>query len=165
MRKLIIPLFCLLLTACAEHIAERNGTEIQIVPVTYAIDVEIKANKTTKAWQELNSYAEKHWDILTTQSVNIYWKSKQGKALADKFAEHLLSQGVDNKKLHVLPLNEDSNSNFAHDLRLETVVNRVVTNTCGYEMIGNFGREANGCYAEGARWQSMVNPEKMIRAE
>lgn len=163
MRKLLIPLLCVGIVACAEHVDERRGTEIQVVPITYSIDVEIKNNKSKQAWNELDDYVTKHWDMVATQKVSIYWNSKPGKALADKYAKYLLSQGVDSHKLYVLESVEGgSTPQFKQDLRLETVVNKAVVSTCGYEAIGGFGLERNGCYTEGARWQSMVNPEKML---
>ncbi|MDG3085992.1 hypothetical protein P7F88_07735 [Vibrio hannami] len=163
MKKLLLPLICLGLVACAERVAERHGTNIQVVPITYSIDVEIKNNKNQIAWNELDEYVRKHWDLVATQNVSIYWNSKSGKALADKYADYLLSQGIDSHKLLVLKSREDgSTPQFKQDLRLETVVNKAVVSTCGYEAIGGFGVESNGCYAEGARWQSMVNPEKML---
>lgn len=164
MKNLILPLiFILGLSGCAEHVSERYGTEIQVVPVTYSIDVEIKDKKSKEAWNELDDYVKKHWDMVATQMVSIYWNSKSGKQLAEKYAKYLLSQGIDSHKLFVQESRKGSSApQFKQDLRLETVVNKAIVSTCGYESIGNFGVEANGCYAEGARWQSMVNPEKML---
>ncbi|MDG3085978.1 hypothetical protein P7F88_07665 [Vibrio hannami] len=163
MRKLLLPLICIGLTACAERVDERRGTELKVVPITYSIDIDIKSNKTRQAWDELDKYVNKHWDIIATQAVNIYWSSKSGKKLADKYANYLLSKGIDSEKLYVTKSpDRGTDLEFPEDLRLETVVNKVIVSACGYEAIGNFGREANGCYVQNARWQSMVNPEKML---
>ena len=152
-----------LLSGCAEHIAERDGAQIQVVPVTYSLGVTIKKGKQDKAREQLDNYAKTHWDKVTTQMVNLVWYTKAGKMLANNYADYLLEQGVDKNKLTVTEAaNVVHNQHF--DLKFETIVNRTIVEVCGYEKIGNYGQTKDGCYADAARWQSMVNPEKMLRS-
>jgi hypothetical protein len=163
MKQIIAAIFIVgLLTGCAEHIAEREGAEIQVVPVTYTLGVSIKKGNQEKAQDQLDKYAKSHWDKVTTQKVSLSWYTRDGKALADNYYRYLLGQGVDKNKLSVTE-GTDPAEEKSFDLTFETIVNRVVVKVCDYEKIGNYGRHEVGCYSDGARWQSMVNPEKMLR--
>ena len=57
-----------------------------------------------------------------------------------------------------------SNYSRAHffDLYFKTTVNKVIVEVCPYAKVGSMGLAKDGCYSDGLRWQSMVNPEKML---
>ncbi|PWI35223.1 hypothetical protein DI392_02860 [Vibrio albus] len=163
MKKIITAIFIAgLLSGCAEHIAEREGAEIQVVPVTYSLGVSIKKGNQEKAREQLDQYARSHWDKVTTQMVSLIWYSRDGKKLADNYYQYLLGQGVDKYKLSVTKGRHVTDEK-PFDLKFETMVNRAVVKVCDYEKVGNYGHNEVGCYSDGARWQSMVNPEKMLR--
>ncbi|PJC86097.1 hypothetical protein CSW98_11025 [Vibrio sp. HA2012] len=163
MRQIITAIiFVALLSGCAEHIAERKGAEIQIVPVAYTLGISIKNGKQDKAREQLDKYTKSHWDKVTTQMVNLTWYTPAGKKLADSYYRYLLGQGLDENKLAVKEAVAGADEK-PFDMKFETIVNRAVVEVCAYEKVGNFGRNQEGCYSDGARWQSMVNPEKMLR--
>lgn len=151
----------LLLSGCVGHVSERKGMEIQVVPVTYAVGISIKKGKEQEARQQLDEYVHTHWGKVTMKTVNLLWYTKPGKKLADSYARYLLKQGVDKNKVWVKEASPGSGK-VPFDLKFETVVNRTVVEVCEYEKIGKFGMLKDGCYSDGARWQSMVNPEKML---
>lgn len=165
MRKMLTALMCLAIVACTDHVRERWGPDIEVVPVTYSITLESKSPRSDKTWNELDSYVKKHWDIIATHTVTIYWHNSNGKSLADKYAKYLLSLGVDSQKLSVKQATSEGSELFSGDLKLEVIVNRVLVDSCDYVVIGNYGAIEEGCFVGNARWQSMVNPEKMIRKE
>jgi hypothetical protein len=161
---LILTGLTAVLSGCVEHIAERRGAEIQVVPVTYTIGISIKKGQDEKARQELDEYVRSHWQKVTTQKVNILWYTEPGKALAASYYQYLLEQGVskDDLMLSQAPANMRQ---APFDMKLQTVVNRSVVEVCDYEKIGNFGQTRYGCYTDSARWQSMVRPERMLSSE
>ncbi|PWI35237.1 hypothetical protein DI392_02930 [Vibrio albus] len=158
---LILSGVSVVLSGCAEHIAEREGAEIQVVPVTYSIGITIKKDKQDKARQELDNYVQSHWLKVTTQKVNLVWYTKPGKALADHYYQYLLEQGVNKDKV-TLNKAMDTTGKVPFDMKFQTMVYRSVVEVCDYEKIGNFGQTNIGCYTDSARWQSMVYPENML---
>ncbi|PJC86111.1 hypothetical protein CSW98_11095 [Vibrio sp. HA2012] len=149
------------LTGCVDHIAERQGAEIQLVPVTYSIGISIKQGQEEKARQELDTYVQSHWNKVTTQNVRMLWYTGKGKTLADNYYRYLLGLGIDKTKLHLQEAPQGMEL-VPFDMQLQTVVHRAVVEVCDYEKIGNYGMSAQGCYTDSARWQSMVAPEKML---
>lgn len=150
----------IILVGCTDRVAERSGAEIQIVPITYSLGISIKEDKYQSAWEELDSFVENNWDKVSRQTVNLTWYTKSGKRLADSYHAHLLKKGLNRKQLKVSKAVMTEDKPF--DLQLQTIVNNVVVEVCKYEKVGYFDSKEIGCYSEGARWQSMVNPEKMI---
>lgn len=161
LRLLCVVLTALSLTACVERVAEREGATIEIVPVTYSLSVDINKNKVAAAWEELDQFVELNWDKVSTQAVVFTWYTSEGKTLAEQYHKHLLGKGVNRTQLSIQQaINYGQENPF--DLQFKTVMNKVVVEVCDYPKVGNFGTYEGGCYADGARWQSMVNPEKML---
>lgn len=158
----------LALSGCVEHISEREGAEIQVVPVTYSVGISIKKDQKEKAREELDRYVQEHWDKVTTQTVTLQWYTPEGKDLADDYYQFLLGKGVDKNKVSMEKAqnskasNTGNTTNAPFDMTLQTVVNRSVVEICDYEKVGLYGLTKQGCYTDGARWQSMVYPEKML---
>lgn len=131
-----------------------------MVPVTYALNIAVKKNKQDEAWKELDQFVEEHWDKVSRQKVSFIWYTESGRKLANQYHDHLLKKGLNRQQLEMQQATASDNISF--DLQFKTVINRVVVEVCEYQRIGSYDSENMGCYSEGARWQSMVNPEKMI---
>ncbi len=147
------------LVGCAEYISEREGAEIQVVPVTYAMSISLRDGEKEKAYQELDRYIQIHWNKVSTQAVNLYWYTPEGKSVADKYYQYLLGKGIDKRKVNLQPV---STTDDSFDMAFQIVINRSIVEVCDYEKVGNFGQTKQGCYTDNARWQSMVYPEKML---
>ncbi|EGU48897.1 putative lipoprotein [Vibrio ichthyoenteri ATCC 700023] len=148
------------LIGCAEVIKEREGAELQIVPITNSYHLTIKAKKDQQAWLQLQDYIEQHWDVLSVEEITIDWFSRRGKTLAMKLADKLQKEGISADMIHINQAKSERSDHF--DLSLHTTKYKVVANVCDYPKVGEFGAYPEGCYAESARWQSMVHPEKML---
>ncbi|WED26085.1 hypothetical protein L3V77_13785 [Vibrio sp. DW001] len=160
--KALVIIFCALgLNACVDVIGERKGAELQVVPITYTLNLSVKKNNEKAAWRELDQYVENNWNRIATQQLNFTWYTSTGNKLAEEYQKHLLSKGLNRNQITITKggLQEGG---ITKDLTFETVVNKVFSNICSYEKVGTFGKTESGCYAESARWQSMVNPEKML---
>ncbi len=159
--KALVIMFCALgLNACVDVIGERRGAELQVVPITYTLNLSVKQNNVKAAWRELDQYVDKNWDRISAQQLSFTWYTSTGNKLAEDYQKHLLSKGLNRNQITISKgvRQED----LAIDLTFETIVNKVFSSICNYEKVGTFGKTESGCYAESARWQSMVNPEKML---
>ncbi|WP_406731877.1 hypothetical protein RJD39_09175 [Vibrio scophthalmi] len=148
------------LLGCAEIIKEREGAELQIVPITNAYHLTIKDKKEQQAWQQLQAYVEQHWDVLSVQTIHIDWYSRKGKSLAMKLAKQLQKQGISDDAIKMVSVNNSESNHF--DLSIRATNYKVIANICDYPRVGEFGVHPEGCYSESARWQSMVHPENML---
>ncbi|UGA54219.1 hypothetical protein [Vibrio sp. VB16] len=160
LKAVIITLCAISLNACVDVISERRGAELQVVPITYTLNLSVKKNKEKAAWRELDQYVENNWDRIATQQLIFTWYTSTGNKLAEDYQKHLLSKGLNRNQITISKgvIQEE----LAKDLTFETVVNKVFSSICSYEKVGTFGKTESGCYAESARWKSMVNPEKML---
>ncbi|WP_117235020.1 hypothetical protein [Vibrio maerlii] len=164
-RRIIGSLMVLLMmNGCAETISERHGTQIDVVPWEYRFAVDIENSSTSaqqKAWNEMDDYVQRNWNILSSQQLHFHWLSNDGKTLADKYKKHLLSQGIASTNIHVSKGTEQLED---FDLSLLVTQYKAVTPVCEYEKIGNYGELPLGCYSEGARWKSVVHPERVMKS-
>lgn len=157
-RNLIfIPL--ILIIGCAEHISERSGPSIEVVPIEYQLAVKIEKNKKEQAWQYLDKYVSENWGVFANQHLSLSWNTKEGKKLVHKYADYLRSRGVESKNI---TLYQDSELNTAFDFNFSATVHKVVTPLCEYVTIGNYGEVDNGCFSDGMRWKSITHPERMF---
>ena len=148
------------MAGCAEIIQEREGAQLQLVPITNTYQLTIKPKKDQQAWQQVQDYVEQHWDVLSVEAIDINWFSRRGKKLADKLVSQLKKKGIG---AEMIDLNRVANGGSGHfDLSISTTKYKVITEVCDYVQVGHFGAYPEGCYTENARWQSMVHPEKML---
>lgn len=149
-----------LLSGCAERVAERTGTQIDVVPVTYSLSLKIKPNQHKASQAELDGFIESNWKLIVDQDVTLIWRTNLGKKWANKTQNSLVRKGVDVKQITI----EQANAGFGErfDFEIQTRVHKAMVSICDYTKLGGYGRTSNGCYSDNARWQSMVNPEKML---
>ncbi|MGF1756106.1 hypothetical protein L4C33_21265, partial [Vibrio makurazakiensis] len=76
--------------------------------------------------------------------------------------EYMVNKGVSGNLVSLKPTNSPDKRLF--DLSVRYTKYKTITQVCTYESIDRFGYGETGCYAENARWQSMVNPEKMLNS-
>lgn len=157
-KSLLIAAAAIGLSACAEVITLREGSSVQVVPMTYTWAVSLDSKGTNQAQQEIEQIISNNWQLVANKGVSISWATSAGKKLAHSIEQALIQQGVDGNKVAVaqelLPYSQDIRVQFNHA--------QVVTQSCTPVVTGSFGKKHGGCYAENARWHSMVNPEKMI---
>ncbi|USD64737.1 hypothetical protein [Vibrio sp. SCSIO 43136] len=161
MRCLVIIGSVLALASCAETIVEREPVEVQIVPIYYTLEVNLKKSGEKGARRYLNEFVEKHWDIISSQPVEIGWTTTKGKKVAMSYEDYLVSLGIAQGQLSVVEVPKSADAKV-FDVRLRAIKHKSVTSVCEYYRSGHWGRNIDGCYSESARWLSMSNPEKAL---
>lgn len=157
---LILGVCSLILTGCADHVGESRGAQLEVVPVTYSMSVKVKPDQQDKALEKLDGFIDEHWQYVSSQGATIIWRTKSGKYVAEVYYKQLLSRGVSQDKLII----EQGDAGFGarFDLELKMTVHKSVLPVCDYPRVGHYSEITRGCFSESARWQSMVNPEKML---
>ncbi len=159
-----------LITGCADHVSDRSGTQLDIVPVTYSIDIIITSDKQSKANEKLTEFTDKHWQIIVNQGAIITWQTQTGKNLAQQYYAQLTSRGVNTSHLILTQVNtelkdsleqEKTNAEY-FDLQVKTTVHKIISEACQYPKVGHYDELSDGCALEANRWKSMVHPEKML---
>ncbi|MEZ8193861.1 hypothetical protein [Vibrio cortegadensis] len=157
---MVILIATLLLSGCAEHVAERTGTQIDVVPVTYSLALKIKPQQHKAAQDELDEFIANHWKLIVDQEVTLVWRTNLGQKWAKKTRTSLIKNGVDEKQIAVTQANAGFGERF--DFEIKTRVHKAIVSICDYAAVGHHGETNDGCYSDNARWQSMVNPENML---
>ncbi|PKF81126.1 hypothetical protein CW749_00320 [Vibrio sp. vnigr-6D03] len=161
MRNLgLVATIFLFLSGCADKAIERSGSDIHVVPVTYSIALNIEKNKRKSAQKKLDEFVKEHWDVIVNQTVELSWRTREGKKWAQKTQAQLQKQGVSPEQIRIIQTDAGFGERF--DFEFKTVVYRAQVESCDYEQVGSYGGVKYGCFAENARWQSMENPEKML---
>jgi hypothetical protein len=157
LRLLAILNALLLLSGCAETLAERQSVAIDIVPLTHTFAVELKDTK--QALKEVEEYIESNWEVLADAEVELIVLSEKGEVVSNHVRQLLKQRGKDPEQISV-----SSKSVPEHfDFQLVSVFYKTFTPVCRYYQVGYFGETNTGCYSENARWKAMTNPQKMVK--
>ena len=146
-----------LLTGCTTRFMPLEPTEIDIVPKE-VVSRFMETNTNLEPFKaQFNDYFVEHRSMLLTQAVTIEWRGTHGRKMADYARESLLRAGIDPT---MLSFHENAFGLPAMSIRYlhhEVAVRDCVpySSTPIRPMTGN-------CYVENSRFQSMVNPEKML---
>lgn len=147
-------------SGCADSVHERRGTQLDVVPVSYSLNLKIKAQQNASAQQELQQFLLEHKKLVLSQPIELIWQTKMGKKWADKTQQQLLNDGVDRKNITLVQGDAGFNGRF--DYQIKVTVHKVLLSVCPYFKNGHYSESLDGCYSDSARWQSMVNPQKML---
>lgn len=159
-RYFILCVLALMLTACAEHVAERRGTQVDVVPVIYSLSLKIAPEQKESAEKELDLFLQENNSIVLTQNIELIWYSEVGEYLANNTHKKLLKKGVSDKNIKFIQGGRRDVNRFDYEINL--IVHKVLLQVCQNPKVTHYGRPGDGCYTESARWQSMVNPENML---
>ncbi|MBL4828538.1 MAG: hypothetical protein JKY55_01385 [Aliivibrio sp.] len=161
--KVMLLLTLSLLSGCAEHVAERSGSDVDLFPITYTLNLNLKINPLhmSSADEELNQFIKQYWALVTTQPMSMTWRSDLGESLVKETILDLRRKGVDTNQIHlsVEPIEMDQRFDFQFTI----TEYRALVDRCQYTKIGHYSRTDEGCFSNGARWQSMVNPERALK--
>ncbi len=94
---LIAPLVAL--AGCTEKVSEREGSSVDIYPVTYSIALD-KPAKSSKS-KMLNEFIAEHETQLLHYGAEIQWFTKSGKSWANTVRKTLLLKGVPTNLIEV----------------------------------------------------------------
>ncbi|WP_084886825.1 hypothetical protein [Vibrio sp. qd031] len=155
--KILAIFVSISLAACADTLGDRQSVAIDVVPLKHSYSVEIK--KLDEALSEVTEYIESNWDTLAQAEIELVMLTDSGSKIEKHVRKLLRKKGKD--PLQVTSVNGLEDSDF--DFRLISTDYRVFTPICDYYQIGKIGDTATGCFVEGARWQSMTNPNKMVK--
>ena len=156
----LLCVLALTVTACAEHVAERRGTQVDVVPVIYSLSLKIAPEQKDSAEKELDLFLQENNSIVLTQNIELIWYTEVGEYLANNTHKKLLKKGVSDKNIKFIQGGRTDANRFDYEINL--IVYKVLLEVCQNPKVTHYGRPGDGCYTENARWQSMVNPENML---
>lgn len=157
MNKLILS--CLLiasLSGCANPITETRGSNVELLPVTYSF--KITTDDIDVAKSHLNAFVVKHPEPLENGRWSIKSAAADGTALYELIITELKALGVPRNHIE----HEVKHELGQFDIEVTAINMNLTIEVCDQEKVDRFGRGHIGCYTEGSRWQSMVNPDKAI---
>jgi len=154
---LLAPLVAI--TGCTEKVSEREGSSVDIYPVTYSIALD-KPSKSNSS-KLLNEFMLEHENQLLNHGAEIQWFTNSGKSWANKVRRTLLSKGV---PTNLIEVTQGVNADKRFDLMVLTTTYKTQVPLCDYLDVYDIAKEkvVDGCYPESNRWISMVNPQKML---
>lgn len=156
MKKTLTILFILLLSGCAEHINEKQGTHINVVPITYSISINSQETKVVQ--NTIFRFIEKH-DIKNQKGHWILSIAKSDvEELESTYQGYLQDFGYDLNQMNTEIVSDKAH--FKATISFST--QRIEYEVCDYEQIDYYGTTNLGCYTESNRWHSMVNPENAM---
>lgn len=147
-----------ILTGCAEKVTMREGQSLHLIPVSKAWSSVINSSNAQKVKSDLFELADKNLQQIAQKGVVVAYSAK-GQTLATELNRWLVAQGVASKKIILTNVT----SLGVYDIQIQFHEYQVVTESCSPTQIGTYGFNEDGCYAENARWQSMVNPNAMLK--
>ncbi|WP_217521574.1 hypothetical protein [Vibrio metschnikovii] len=159
--SLILGLMAVLtLVGCSSGQPEKSGPAIDVYPVSSSLALSTKLEQRVQAQQALDEFIAVHHQILVTQPVVLFSATERSDLFVEQVAKQLRRLGVATDKLSIIqqPFHPDVNIDF----KIAVINHHVVVPLCSAAQISRFGQEGRGCYAESLRWQSMVNPQKMV---
>lgn len=148
------------LSGCAEKVAERGGSSVDLVPLTYSLSLNITNENEKESDRKINHFIHKHWLQLRDQPIDIEIGSNLAIRMSEKIQSQLIENGVspDNIVIH----KQIESPDFSFNFTLSYQIHHVLIERCDYARVGRYQDTRLGCYADSARWHSMVHPEKMI---
>lgn len=147
-----------MMTGCAEKVTMREGQSVHLVPVNKAWSSVVTASNTQQVKADVFDIASNNLSEIAQKGVVVSY-SAQGQTIANQLKRWLIKQGVASKKIDMVKVIPSS----SYDIQLQFNEFLVVTESCTPTQVGTYGFNEDGCYADNARWQSMVNPNTMIQ--
>ncbi|MGR2699813.1 hypothetical protein [Vibrio campbellii] len=143
------------LSGCADHIVEPRGTSISLKPTEFSFAVQ--SQNQTYAMNKLTQFVRKYPNQVGSKwQITSY--NAQGKKLAQQYRMALLQQGVAAEQLAL----EHHAKSHRFDVQVSVIQLQAQLEVCHQEVIGDYGLGHLGCYTDGSRWQSMVNPQNAL---
>ncbi|MDN3681430.1 hypothetical protein QWZ04_13970 [Vibrio tapetis subsp. quintayensis] len=163
MKQFIVSILLFAISGCADLVEERQGTAIEVVPITYSLQLNIKNNDVKAVKQKLDDFVEQHWNMVSNQSVSLTWNSKKAEKLSKDYLQYLISLGLDREKLSLSKQEFSADDEREFDIKIDVLTHSAVVPLCDYYRLDQSSQQRNeGCFAETNRWISMTNPEKPL---
>lgn len=141
------------LTGCVDHVVEPRGTVVEAVPVHYEFST--TSLKRTEIAPRLEHFIQQHQLQGSAVSWQVATRSASMASLVDKVLDK-----------HQVPNARRVNNSLPPDSRFSVSIVatdiQVRLEVCHQEKVGQYGSGHQGCYTDGNRWQSMVNPDKSM---
>lgn len=157
MRYLVLPvaISLLIITGCVAP--QSSGPDISLVPVQYQLSLINVEQANAKA--KLDAFISAHWHIIAPRQIHFYWHTNAGKQMALDYQKKLNVMGLTLEQIMVSPMAEPLENSA--DLQVAVRSYQAITPVCERALVDNFSTQpVIGCYVEGLRWKSLVNPDK-----
>ncbi|NLS13781.1 hypothetical protein HGP28_12855 [Vibrio sp. SM6] len=135
---------------------QSQGTAIHLVPIEHVWSVQLTTQNAQLMKEQLLARIEDNIDLVATHGVTISANSASlSNAVAQSLAGTLTARGIE-----VIKLIDPAQP--AKSLMVKVNYAEVVTEHCRPAKAEQFSVKKVGCYADNARWQSMINPQLMV---
>lgn len=151
----------LLLMACTSQFQEHQSTSVDIVPIKFSMQLNNRNEGYKKSKMNIDSFINHHKEQLLAQNIIIKYSNHQAKKLAGYVQSLLLKKGVSPSMIMVRPETVSNDSDF----EISYTEHKVQVPICTYEQIEKLGGNSANCVSEGARWKSMLHPNKMLLSQ
>lgn len=146
------------LAGCSERVVERQGADITLVPVTQTLTLSVPGRSLEGAEKEIEQFISQNFASIEAKGVSVAWSGSQGKRLFAHAKQYAAQFGLRPDTFTV----QQAQLSESDSIRFVLTEYKVVAPVCSYQQVGKFGWNESSCFTDSARWQSMVNPEKML---
>lgn len=156
MKKLYAIAILLILSGCADHINEKKGTYINVIPVTYSFSINSQSDEIVK--NKLDTFIRQHG----LKNKKGHWKisiyKNDIKEQEVKYQQLLGEFGYTLNQIKTVELQDKP----YFLITVSFMTQQIEYQICDYEQIDYYGSNNIGCYTENNRWHSMVNPKNAM---
>ncbi|MGF1698366.1 hypothetical protein L4C54_22220 [Vibrio lamellibrachiae] len=144
------------LVGCADHVIEATGTSVEMAPITYHL--KIASDDLEQATQKFDEFIVQYQLQGSTADWTLAVKDNKGEKLLSALQERLTQHRISSEQITQQVLAPSSR----YMLEVNATRVQVRLAVCQQDKVGYYGYGHMGCYTDGSRWQSMVNPEKSL---
>lgn len=158
MKKVLYIFSLVLLFGCTNRFQEYPSSSVDVIPLKTTLKIDIRIEGWRSAKSNIDLFIKENREQLLRESVHITYSNYNSKKLADYVYKLLLKKGANPLSIKLV----NNQINNSTDFEVSFTEHKVQVPLCGYEQIEKLGEQAPNCVVEGARWKSMLHPEKML---
>ncbi len=153
----LLFIICLFMTGCSNQInGHYTPMDIDLVSVNYHYESLTPAHSYSQQSKAMMLFMEQHKKLMLNDKVYVNWQGQQGKTLATSAQQWMLKAGVPPDYITLRPTEQT----LPIEIIIET--HHVQVPLCQAAQAERIEAGSVNCYTESARWQSIVNPERML---
>lgn len=158
--KAMIITSMLFLTACADRADVTSGINVDIVPIHYALSLNLNKSNRVEVKEKLNAYLTDQKGNILFGTVEMYVANNTAYKFAKKVESQLHEQGVEASMISIERVKQPLKQRFDYVIRVTR--HQVTVPICRSAQSGDFFHHSLGCSVDAIRWKSMTRPESIL---
>ncbi|WP_228140308.1 hypothetical protein [Moritella sp. JT01] len=150
----------LFLTACADRADVTSGINVDIVPIHYALSLNLNKSKRVEAKNRLNAFLTDQKDNILFGTIEMYVANNAAYKFAKNVESKLHEQGVEASMISIERVKHPLQQRFDYVIRVTR--HQVTVPICRPAQSGDFFHHSLGCSVDAIRWKSMNRPENVL---